>query len=545
MKQKHLATALILSVAGMWSCHTSHQVPVEKLLPILDGKDLQRHIAVLSHDSLEGRKPFTPGEDKTIAYLKDEFQKLGLKPGNGKSYFQQVPLVELYSKPVKALEIAGANGKVTLDYLNDFVGGTRRVENSTALSDAEVVFVGHGVVAPEYGWNDYEGIDVKGKVVIALANDPGFSDASLFKGKNMTYYGRWTYKFEEATRQGAAGVLLIHEPSRAGYGWNVVRSSWGKSKLYLQSEDGNLDSPKLEGWISTEAAKRILALSGQSEALLEKALQKGFKPVTLGAKASVGFENEIKKSVSNNVAALLPGKERKDEVIVYTAHWDHLGIGEAIEGDSIYNGAVDNATGTAGLLEIAKAYVAAGQTKRSVLFLAVTAEEQGLLGSEYYSKHPLFPAKKTVANINMDALQPHGRTKDMTIIGAGQSDLEEIFIEVAAKRGREAKGVASTTGAYFRSDHFNFAKIGVPAVYAGSGNQPLDMTKEAFEEKSKEYGRRGYHSPFDEYVPEKWDIRGMLEEMKIFFEVGYQLSNSDVFPQWKPNSEFKAIRDKQ
>lgn len=541
-----------VTVAGLfsWSCQESanKEVPsAEELVKVIDGTDFSKHVAILAHDSLEGRKPFSPGEDKTIRYLKQEFEKLGLEPGNGDSYFQEVPLVEIESKPQGNLEITGNGGTLALKYLDDFVGGTRKVTELAALTGSEIVFVGHGIVAPEYDWNDYAGIDVKGKTVIAIANDPGFSDSTLFRAKNMTYYGRWTYKFEEAARQGAAAVLLIHEQAPAGYGWNVVRSSWGKSKLYLQSEDNNMGSPDLEGWLTGEAAARLFKAAGTKEDLIAAAKKPGFKPVALPLKASVSFKNDLRKSVSNNVMALWPGTDRKDEVIIYTAHWDHLGIGEAIEGDSVYNGAVDNATGTAALIEIAKAFTAAGRKpSRSVMFLAVTAEEQGLLGSEFYAKHPVFPVKKTVANINMDAMSPFGRTKDIIVVGLGQSEMDEHLEAAAQRQGRYTKGMANqSTGTYFRSDHFNFAKVGIPALYAGGGDEPIDTDAATYAERGKAYGQRGYHAPFDEYDAETWDISGIIDNMRLFFDVGYHLSNSDIFPQWKEGSEFKAIREKK
>lgn len=544
-----LSGAVFTAALFSWSCQDStnkERVPVEDLINVIDGTDFSKHVAVLAHDSLEGRKPFSPGEGKTIRYLKEEFEKLGLEPGNNGSFFQEVPLVEIESKPESNLQITGLAGTLSLKYLDDFVGGTRKVTEEAILKESEIVFVGHGIVAPEYGWNDYEGIDVKGKTVVAIANDPGFSDSTLFRAKNMTYYGRWTYKFEEAARQGASGILLIHEQGPAGYGWNVVRSSWGKSKLYLQPEDNNMGYPDMEGWLTGEAAARLFNAAGVKEDLIAAAKKQGFKPVILPLKASVTFKNDLHKSVSNNVMGVWPGTDRKDEVIIYTAHWDHLGIGEAIDGDSIYNGAIDNATGTAALLEIAKAFVAAGEKpSRSVMFLAVTAEEQGLLGSEYYAKNPVFPVKKTVANINMDAMNPFGRTKDIIVVGMGQSELEEHLSDAAKRQGRYIKGMANqSTGTYFRSDHFNFAKVGIPALYAGGGEEPIDVDPEAYAERGKAYGKRGYHAPFDEYDPETWDITGIIDNMRLFFDVGYHLSNSNVFPAWKEGSEFKAIREK-
>jgi Zn-dependent M28 family amino/carboxypeptidase len=539
------ATVIIglLSVGCQKMIHRK-QVSVDELALRIDGTDFSKHVAVLSHDSLEGRKPFSGGEKKTIQYLKDQFQKLGLKPGNGNSYFQEVPLVEIESKIQGPLTISNAKETISLTSLEDFVGGTRHITPEISLKNSEIVFVGHGIVAPEFGWNDYQGIDVKGKTVLVMVNDLGYADSTLFRGKNMTYYGRWTYKFEEAARQGAAGVLLIHEQGPVTYGWNVVRSSWGGSKLYLQSPDDNKSFASFEGWLTMASTKKLFKLAGKNEDLLNDARKRGFKPVPLGIAATVNLKTKYKKSISNNVVALLPGTDRKDECIVYTAHWDHLGIGEAIDGDSIYNGAIDNATGTAGLLEIAKGFMGANKNpSRSVLFVAVTAEEQGLLGSEYYANNPVFPVAKTVANINMDAMQPFGRTKDIVITGMGQSELEDYFAEVAKKQGRYTRNVDNpSSGVYFRSDHFNFAKVGIPAMYMNSGSEPTDMTKQEFINKNQKYSKRGYHAPFDEYEPEKWDLRGIVEDLRLSFEVGYNLSNSSVFPQWKEGSEFKSKR---
>lgn len=314
---------------------------------LINGKEFSRHIAVLASDSLEGRKPFSDGEEKTTHYLSREFKKMGLLPGNGNSYFQKVPLVDIMSKPAGELVFKGKNNTISLNYLDDFVAATRRVQDQVKVSNSGMVFAGYGIVAPEYGWNDYDGLNVKGKTVVVLVNDPGFSDSTLFKGKTMTYYGRWTYKFEEAARQGATGVIIIHDTKPASYGWSIVRSGWSKSKLYLQAEDNNMSRAVMEGWITMESAKKLFQLAGVSDTLMRAAGKKGFKPVPLHVNASIELNNTIKKSESNNVLALLPGTERKDEYIIYSAHWDHFGKGEPINGDSIYNGAADNASGTA------------------------------------------------------------------------------------------------------------------------------------------------------------------------------------------------------
>lgn len=512
---------------------------------LIDGSEFTRHVSVLAHDSLEGRKPFTDGESKTITYLSSEFSRLGLKPGNGDSYFQEVPLVEIDSKPAGDLQVRGKGKALSFKYLDEFVVNSQRMDQTVSLRNSELIFAGYGIAAPEFGWNDYEGLDVKGKTVVVLVNDPGYADSTLFRGKHMTYYGRWTYKFEEAARQGAAGVLIIHDAGPASYGWNVVRSSWSGPKLNLQ-ESGD-DNPKtlVEGWISMEAAEKLFEAAGQSTELLEKASEKGFKAVPLGLSASITVKNSIKKSVSHNVLALWPGTERSDEYIVYMAHWDHLGVGEKIDGDSIYNGAVDNATGVAAILEIAKAFTQSkSKPLRSILFLAVTAEEEGLLGSAHYATHPVYPPSKTVAAINIDALSPFGRTKDVIVVGKGQSELDEYVEAAAKKQGRYLKPEKNPSGGtYYRSDHFNFAKIGVPALYTNSGSDLWNGGPEAGEAKHKEYGQNKYHAPADNYSPD-WDISGIIEDIQLLYEVGDRLSKEDTFPKWKEGSEFKEIREK-
>jgi Zn-dependent M28 family amino/carboxypeptidase len=519
--------------------------PKEQDANLITGEQFTRHIAVLASDSLEGRKPFSTGEKKTINYLKTEFEKLGLLPGNGESYFQKVPMVDIMSKPAGQLVFKGAKGNLSLNYLDDFVAATRRVREQVIVQNSEMIFAGYGIVAPEYGWNDYEGLNVKGKTVVVLVNDPGFSDSTLFKGKTMTYYGRWTYKFEEAARQGAAGVIIIHDTGPASYGWTVVRSGWSKSKLYLQAEDDNMSRAVMEGWITMESAKKLFALAGVSDTLLVAAGKKGFKPVPLGVSSSITLNNKIKKSESNNVLALLPGTDRKDEYIIYSAHWDHFGKGEPVDGDSIYNGAADNASGTAALLEVAHAFTRLKtKPKRSVLFLAVTAEEQGLLGSDYYATHPVYPLNKTVADINIDILQPFGRMKDIIVVGKGQSDLDEYAEEAAAKQGRTTRGEPDPSGGwYFRSDHFNFAKVGIPSLYFENGSVSVEHGEEWGKAQKKAYNDNRYHSPKDEYSPD-WDVSGIIEDMQLLFDVGYRLSGETVFPGWKAGSEFKAIRDK-
>ncbi|WP_460638052.1 M28 family metallopeptidase [Larkinella harenae] len=528
----------LLFVAGTPALATADSVAI-------DGKAFTRHIQVLASDAYEGRKPGTVGEEKTVQYLKTEFQRMGLQPGNGKSYFQDVPMVTIASKPAGPLVLTGKNGTVSLKNLDDFVATTPHVQPQVKVTNSELVFVGYGIVAPEYQWNDYAGLDVKGKTVVVMVNDPGQIDSTLFKGNTMTYYGRWTYKYEEAARQGAAGVLIVHESKAASYGWSVVRSSFSKSKLYLEAADGNRSKAIMEGWLTLDAAKSLFKLAGVSPELFREAGIRGFKAVPLGIRTSLTIDNQITKSTSKNVLALLPGTSRRNEYIIYSSHWDHLGKGEAIRGDSIYNGASDNASGTAALLELAETFAKLKKKPaRSILFLAVTAEEQGLLGSEYYATHPVFPLNKTVANINMDAFIPIGRTKDVVIVGQGQSDLEDYAAAAATKQGRTIRGDFNpAAGSYFRSDHFNFAKVGVPALYLKTGVNSVKNGEAWGKAQLEEHNLTRYHAPSDEYSS-SWDISGILEDMQLLFNVGYRLSNESVFPGWKAGSEFRGIREK-
>ncbi len=515
-------------------------------LQAINDTSLAKHISILASDEFEGRKPFTNGETKTVEYLRAAFEEMGLQPGNGASYFQEVPLVELLSTPVGDMRMAGPKGSLALKFLDDFVAASRHVKEAVQIDQSEMVFAGYGIVAPEYDWNDYEGLDVKGKTVVVMVNDPGFVDKNLFKGETMTYYGRWTYKFEEAARQGAAGVLIIHDTAPASYPWTVVRSGWSKSKLYLDASDLNAGRALIEGWLTQEKAKALFTLAGKSPELMIEAGKKGFKPVDLGVKLSVSVKNTIQKSKSKNVAAIIPGTKRADEYIIYSAHWDHLGIGEAVNGDSVYNGAIDNATGTAALLVMADAFQKAKvKPERSIMFLAVTAEEQGLLGSEFYATHPLVPLEKTVANLNMDALQAFGRTKDIIAIGFGQSELDDYLSAAAAKQNRiVVKDSNPSAGLYFRSDHFNFAKVGVPALYIENGDDHVEKGKEFGKAMKEDYVKNRYHAPADNFVAESWDFSGMVEDFRLLFEVGYRLSLESTFPAWKDGSEFKAVREK-
>ena len=512
-------------------------------IKMINDSSFVKHLSVLASDEFMGRKPFTIGETKSINYLKEQFSALGLKPGNGDSYFQEVPMVEIKSEPDSQMVFKGASGSVTADYLTAFVAGTRRVLPKVSLENSPLVFAGYGIVAPEYKWNDYAGLDVKGKTVVVMINDPGFSDSTLFKGKSMTYYGRWTYKFEEAARQGAAGILIIHDTAPAAYPWSVIRSGWSKSKLQLEEKDNNMSRAIVEGWISLDVAKQLFKLAGQSDALFAQALKPGFRAVDLKTTTSLTVNNIIKKSVSNNVVAIIPGTKRPDENIIYSAHWDHLGTGEPIKGDSIYNGMTDNATGVAALLDLAAAFEKV-KPERSIVFVSFTGEEQGLLGSEYYAKHPVLPLDKTVADINMDMMGLAGKTKDIVIYGFGQSELEDYAAVSAKKQGRiTVKDPKPSTGLYYRSDHFNLAKVGIPSLFTGSGVDNLAHGKVWGQQQADEFFKSRYHSPQDNFDP-KADVSGMVEDVRLLFDLGFRLSNETTFPKWKEGSEFKAAREK-
>ena len=538
--------------------YTSHFLALGTLLTLACGTDTEKkqqfqvadfepHVIALSADEMMGRMPFTEGETKTVQYIESEFKKLGLKPGNGDSFFQDVPLVSIKTTPAPTMSIKSQGGNYTLEGLKDYVLWTQRTDSLVAFEDVEIVFAGYGIVAPEYGWNDYENLDVKGKIVMVIVNDPGFGSTStdLFKGNTMTYYGRWTYKLEEAARQGALGTLIIHDTEPAGYGFNVVQNSWNGSKLYLDNRGKDIYKATFEGWVTLPTAKQIFEWAGMNgDEMLAQPKVKGFKPVSLGLKASSSMTVTASYAVSKNVIAMVEGTKKPNEYLVYTAHWDHLGIGKPdASGDSIYNGALDNASGIAALMALGKAFNE-NKPERSVVMLAVTAEEQGLLGSAYYAQNPILPKERTIANINIDGVNHIGKMKDVSLIGPGQSDLEDLLEDELQKRGRySAPDPTPSAGYYYRSDHFNFAKVGVPALYFGTGIDHAEKGKEFGLKAQQDYITNHYHKPSDGYKPGDWDLEAALEEIDLYFHVGQRLVNSEVWPQWKEGSEFKAIRD--
>lgn len=510
--------------------------------------DLEPNLITLSSDEFMGRMPFTEGEQLTTSFLESKFKEMGLEPGNGDSYFQEVPMVSIITYPEQSIAFKGAQGSVLGEGLKDFVIWTQRTDSVVRIQDAEVVFAGFGIVAPEYGWDDYKNMDVKGKIVVVMINDPGFGseDPTFFKGNTMTYYGRWTYKYEEAVRQGALGCLIVHNTIPAGYGFNNIQNSWKASKLYL--DDRGQDKYKLgfEGWITLPFAKQLFEKMGKNESeLLQSARKADFQGVSTGMTLSTSLAVKPTYNVTKNVIAKVTGKTAPEEVIIYTAHWDHIGIGKPDEtGDSIYNGALDNASGTSALLALAKAFKTDEQPDRTVVFLSVTAEEQGLWGSAFYAKNPIYPKEKTVANINMDGVNPYGKMKDVSVIGVGQSEMEDLLDEELKKLGRYAAPEPNpVVGYYFRSDHFNFAKIGIPALYIGTGIDHVEKGKEYGKQLQEEYVAQYYHKPADAYDPKRWNLDGAVDDVQLLYQVGRNLANSTKWPGWKEGSEFKAIRD--
>jgi len=528
---------------------TSAHVPIGQL-PSIDTNGLLAHTKVLSSDEYEGRAPGTKGEELSVAYISDQFKKAGLEPGNTDgTYVQKVPLVGISPDPAPLVLQKGSQ-KITLTWKDDVVAWTKHVADQASLDHSELVFVGYGVVAPEFNWDDYKGVDVKGKTLVMLVNDPPVPDPSnaeeldpkTFGGRAMTYYGRWTYKYEIGAEKGAAGVLIVHETGPAGYPFNVVQGKTGE-QFDLVTPDKNRSRASIEGWMTLDQSKAVLKMAGQDfDALKKQAATRDFKPVPLGITASMTIRNKLRTIQSQNVLGKLPGSDPKlkDEYVVYTAHWDHFGKTK----EGIFHGAEDDALGCAALVEMARAFKQLpSPPKRSILFLAVTAEEQGLLGSQYYTVTPIYPLAKTVANINMDSWNVHGRTKDLTLIGFGASDLDDYARDAAAEQGRVVHGDAEPEkGFYYRSDHFNFAKQGVPALNPDAGvdyiGKPADYAKQV----RNEWNEKRYHQPTDVVLPD-WDMSGIAEDLKVLFAVGYRVAQADKMPEWKPGNEFRAKRE--
>ena len=522
-------------------------------LPDIDTAAALAHIKALSSDEFEGRAPGTRGEELTVEYLTRQFQAAGLSPGNPDgSWVQKVPLVGITPAGTEALVVAKGGERQSFTRGEDVVAFSPRVTDKVAVTDSEIVFAGYGVQAPELQWDDFEGMDVKGKTLVVLVNDPqvvdpsspGKLDPKMFGGVAMTYYGRWTYKYEKAAELGAAAVFVVHETATAGYPFSVVQG-FGKERFDLVTPDKNMGMAAVQGWLSAEAAARMFRAAGMDfQKLKAQAATRDFKPVSLGMTASMSLAQKVRTVDSRNVVALLPGSDPqlKSEYVIYTAHWDHLGVGDPKEGDKIYNGASDNASGTSALLEIARAMAKARPApRRSILFLAVTAEEHGLLGSMYYSKFPLYPLGKTLANLNTDNNLPMwGRTRDVIVVGLGASELDDYLRDAAVEQGRTLHPDAEPEkGFYYRSDHFNFAKVGVPALNLDDGVQYRDQPAGFGPQKRAYYIANDYHSPSDEVKPD-WDLSGYAEQAKLLMAVGYRVAMASAFPEWKPGSEFRA-----
>jgi Zn-dependent M28 family amino/carboxypeptidase len=520
-------------------------------LPDIDMSAVLAHTKVLASDEFEGRLPGTIGEERTVAFLVDEFKKAGLKPGNTDgTYVQKVPLVGITSAPAPLVVKKGAQQQ-TLQWRDEVVAWTKHVAETASIADSELVFVGYGVVAPEYNWDDYKGMDVKGKTLVMLVSDPPVVDASnpaqldpkVFGGRAMTYYGRWTYKFEIGAEKGAAGVIVIHETGPAGYPFQVVQDGFTGERFDLVTPDKNMGRSPVEAWVSLDAAKKLLVMGGQDfDRLKALAATRDFAPVPLGVTASMTLENKLNTIDSQNVVAKIEGSDpgSKDEYVVYTAHWDHFGKRD----EGIFHGAEDNAMGTAALIEVARAFTRLpSPPRRSILFLAVTAEEQGLLGAEYYAVTPIYPLASTVAVINMDSWNLWGRTKDLTIVGLGASDLDDYVRDAAAEQGRVVQGDAEPEkGFYYRSDHFAFAKQGVPALNPEGGTDYIGKPADFGQKVRDEWTANRYHKPGDVVLPD-WDLTGTHEDLKVYFAVGYRVAQAETFPEWKPGNEFKAKRD--
>jgi Zn-dependent M28 family amino/carboxypeptidase len=535
-----LRIATPLAFLALAACSTADEAELAGPISL---ETMQEAVRTLSSDEFEGRMPGTPGEQLTVDYLVQQFAAAGLQPGNGDSWVQEVPLVEITGSAYAPLTV----GEQSFDHGTDWVGVSYRQTPETTIDNSELVFVGYGINAPERGWNDYAGVDMTGKTALILVNDPDFASESLegtFDGRAMTYYGRWTYKFEEAARQGAAAALIVHEDFAASYGWNVVESSWTGAQAYADTGGDGSDQTAMNGWVSNAAAAAIFAAADMDLAeMVAAASQPGFEAVSLGVPVSTSFTNTTRRYTSNNVIGILPGTVRSDEYVLHTAHWDHLGrCTPNEEGDDICNGAVDNATGTAGLVSLAQAHAQAGATERSLVFLAVTAEEQGLLGAEYYAANPVFPLDQTVAGINMDGIAIRGQSRDVNVRGAGKSQLDDYLAVALEEQGRTASpDPAPEAGYYYRSDHFPMVKRGVPMFYVKSGLDLVEGGTEAGEAMEAEYRANRYHGPDDEY-DESWDWSGLMQDLDLYYRLARALGNSSDWPEWNEGDEFRAVR---
>ena len=554
MKTTRFFVAILL--AGALSSLAADEL-AERLQPALEAitpDGLLAHIKILASDEFEGRAPGTKGEDLSVKYITDQFKQAGLKPGNPDgTYTQEVPLAGIKSEPNMSFTVGDKT--IDLKYPGDFVASSARLEPEIKIENSDVVFVGHGIVAPEYGWDDYKDVDVRGKTILMLINDPPIPDPKdssklddkMFRGKAMTYYGRWTYKYEIAAKKGAATAVIIHETEPAAYPYSVVKTSWAKENYEIDAPDKNIEAVKARSWITLDAAKKLLADCGQDfDGLKKSAITKAFRPVALDAKANINIKQQLRSFKSHNVIGKLDGSDPKlqDQYVIYTAHWDHLGRHPELQGDQIFNGAIDNASGVGSLIELAGAFTKLNPLpQRSVLFMATTAEEAGLLGAKFYTEHPLYPLEKTLADINIDTVNPWGKTRDIQDLSDNNSTLDDLLAAATRRNGRVmTPNSQPEKGNFYRADHFEFSKLGVPALYTGGGKDLIGKPADFGRQKKDDYAAHHYHQMSDEVNPE-WDLSGAVQDIQLLFEVGYEVANGNKFPEWKPGTEFKAKRD--
>ncbi len=515
---------------------------------------LLAHIKILASDQFEGRAPGTKGEELSVKYITDQVKQIGLKPGNpNASYVQEVPLAGIKSEPRISFTIGDKT--IELKYPDDFVASSARLQSEIKIENSNMVFVGYGIVAPEYGWDDYKDVNVNGKTILMLIGDPPVPDPKdasklddkMFKGKAMTYYGRWTYKYEIAAQKGAAAAVIIHETEPAAYPYSVVKTSWAKENYEIDNPNKNMEAVPVRSWITLDIAKQLLVDTGQDfDALKKSAISKEFRPVALNAKANIEIKQTLRQFKSRNVIGKLEGGDPKlkDEYVIYTAHWDHLGRHPELQGDQIFNGAIDNASGIASVIQLAAAFTKLNPPpQRSVLFMATTGEEAGLLGAKFYAEHPLYPLEKTLADINIDTVNAWGKTRDIEDLSDNNSTLDDLLAAVATRNGRVMTPDSQPEkGSFYRADHFEFSKLGVPSLYTGGGKDFIGKPADFGQQKKDDYTAHHYHQVSDEVDP-NWDLSGAIQDVDLLFEVGYQVANGDKFPEWKPGTEFKAKRD--
>lgn len=550
---KIIATLIVLYLVNIGFAADPETDRLKPALDAITADGLLAHIKTLASDEFEGRAPGSKGEELSIKYIADQFKAIGLKPGNPDgTYFQEVPLAGIKSAPTASFVVGKQT--TTLNYPDDYVASSARLQEQIKVNNSDIVFVGYGIVAPEYGWDDYKNVDVRGKTLLMLINDPPIPDAKdpskldekKFGGRAMTYYGRWTYKYEIAAKKGAAAAVIIHETGPAGYPYSVVRTSWSKENFELDAPDKNADAVSVRSWITLDVAKKLLADCGQDfEALKKSAINKDFRPVALKAKANFEIKQDLRTFKSHNVIATLEGSDPKwkDEYVIFSAHWDHLGKHAELPGDQIFNGAVDNASGVAAVISLGRAFTTLNPSpKRSLLFMATTAEEAGLLGAKYYALHPLYPLEKTLADINIDSMNVWGKARDVEDTSFGMSTLDDALAKRAQTQGRVAiASLRPEKGNIYRADNFEFAKVGVPALYIGKNEHLLSRPADA-PLRADEFDLHDYHQVSDEVKPD-WDLSGAVQDVQLLFEVGYEVANGDKYPEWKPGNEFKAQRD--